>query len=438
VDGVTHLLVLPHREAADEAREQFGESFGTAVEPRVVREALVGEDDAEDAQWLVVVEDAAGSLDPAALDAFAARWGAGARAPERRAAGPGPPRCCAAPGRGALSVGRGMLNAMATKNASDDPLAPVTLAVGQEDLLLDRAVQQIVAAARAADADTDVRDMVSEQLQPGMLAELTSPSLFSERKVLVVRGAHDLPADTVKELKGYLGAPVEDIALVLLHAGGPKGKALLDAARKAGAREVACPKTTKPAERLTFVRSEFRALGRSATPEACQALVDAIGSDLRELASAVSQLVADVEGTIDEAVVGRYYTGRAEASSFTVADRAVEGRTAEALEALRWSLSTGVAPVLITSALAQGVRAIGKLSSARGGRPADLARELGMPPWKIDRVRQQMRGWTPDGVAAALTAVAEADAEVKGAGQDPEYALEKAVVAIARAARARG
>lgn len=328
---------------------------------------------------------------------------------------------------------------MAKKTADDDPLAPVTLAVGQEDLLLDRAVQQVVAAARAADADTDVRDLNPDQVQPGTLAELTSPSLFAERKVVVVRNAQDLSADTVKDVKAYLGSPAEEITLVLLHAGGVKGKALLDAARKAGAREIACPKMTKPADRLAFVRSEFRALGRSATPEACQALVDAIGSDLRELASAVTQLVADVEGTIDEAVVGRYYTGRAEASSFTVADRAVEGRTAEALEALRWSLATGVAPVMITSALAQGVRAIGKLAGARGGqRPADLARELGMPPWKIDRVRQQMRGWTPDGVAVALRAVAEADAGVKGGGDDPEYALEKAVVTIAQAARSRG
>jgi DNA polymerase III subunit delta len=328
---------------------------------------------------------------------------------------------------------------MATRrNSTDDPLAPLTLAVGQEDLLLDRAVQQVVEAARAADADTDVRDLTPDQLQPGTLAELTSPSLFSERKVVIVRNAQDLAADTVKDVKNYLGAPAEEITLVLLHAGAAKGKALLDAARKAGAREIACPRTTKAAERLSFVRSEFRALGRSATPEACQALVDSIGSDLRELASAASQLVADVEDTIDEAVVGRYYTGRAEASSFTVADRAVEGRAAEALEALRWSLSTGVAPVLITSALAQGVRAIGKLSSARGGgRPADLARELGMPPWKIDRVRQQMRGWTPDGVAAALRAVADADAGVKGGGDDPEYALEKAVVSVARAARMR-
>ncbi|MBR7678653.1 DNA polymerase III subunit delta, partial [Streptomyces daliensis] len=156
--------------------------------------------------------------------------------------------------------------------------------------------RQIVEAARADDADTDVRDLASSDLQPGTLAELTSPSLFAERKVLVVRNAHDLSADSVKDVKAYIASPVEEITLVLLHAGGAKGKGLLDAARKAGAREVACPKMTKPADRLAFVRSEFRGLGRSASPEACQALVDAIGSDLRELASACTQLTADVEG----------------------------------------------------------------------------------------------------------------------------------------------
>jgi DNA polymerase-3 subunit delta len=328
---------------------------------------------------------------------------------------------------------------MARKASPDDLLAPVTLAVGQEDLLLDRVVQQVVAAARVADGDTDVRDLAPDALQPGRLAELTSPSLFEERKVVVVRNAQDLSADTVKEVKAYLEAPVDEITLVLLHAGGAKGKGLLDAARKAGAREVACPKMTKPADRLAFVRGEFRGLGRSATPEACQSLVDSIGSDLRELASACSQLAADVEGTIDVAVVARYYTGRAEATGFEVADLAVTGRTAEALERLRWALAVGQPLPGITFALASGVRAIGKLASApRGANPGVLARELGMPPWKIDRVRQQMRGWTGDGVSAALRAVAEADAAVKGAGADPAYALEKAVVEVARAARSRG
>ncbi|WP_030458213.1 DNA polymerase III subunit delta [Kitasatospora sp. NRRL B-11411] len=326
---------------------------------------------------------------------------------------------------------------MARKSAPDDLLAPLTVAVGQEELLLDRAVAEVVAAARAADPETDVRDLAPGGLQPGQLAELTTPSLFAERKVIVVRAAQDLSADSVKEVKAYLESPAEEVIMVLVHAGGAKGKGLLDAAKKAGAREVACAKLTKANEKLAFIRNEFRTLGRAASPEACQALLDSLGSDLRELSAACSQLTADVEGPIDETAVAKYYSGRAEATGFEVADLAVTGRAAEALERLRWALAVGQPPTGITYALASGVRSIGRLASAgRNLRPGDLARELGMPPWKVDRVRQQMRGWTGDGVAAALTAVAQADAAVKGGSDDPAYALERAVVAVARASRA--
>ncbi|WP_037605158.1 DNA polymerase III subunit delta [Streptacidiphilus rugosus] len=324
------------------------------------------------------------------------------------------------------------------RKPSEDLLSPLTLIVGQEELLLDRSVAQIVAAARAADADTDVRDLQPGMLQSGMLSELTSPSLFSERKVIVVRAAQDTGADVVKEIKAYVEDPAPDVMLVLVHAGGVKGKALLDAGKKAGAREVACPKLTKPADKLAFVRAEFRSSGRSASEDACRALLDSVGGDLRELASACSQLAADTEGTIDETVVARYYTGRAESTGFQVADLAVAGRAADALGQLRWALAVGEKPTGIVFALASGVRAIGRVATAdRSLRPADLARELGMPPWKVDRVRQQVRGWTGDGVAAALRAIAEADAAVKGGSGDPAYALEQCVVAVARAARSQ-
>jgi DNA polymerase-3 subunit delta len=90
--------------------------------------------------------------------------------------------------------------------------------------------------------------------------------------------------------------------------------------------------------------------------------------------------------------------------------------------------------VLVTSALASGVRSIAQVASAgRSARSGELARELGMPPWKVERVQRQARGWRPEGIATALAAVAEADAAVKGAGVDPAYALERAVLAIASA-----
>jgi DNA polymerase-3 subunit delta len=189
---------------------------------------------------------------------------------------------------------------------------------------------------------------------------------------------------------------------------------------------------------MQFVRGEFRQAGRTVEESGLRALLDALGSDLREIAAACGQLAADTEGVIDQAVVARYYRGRAEASGFTVADRAVEGRLGEALELLRWALAVGVSPVLITSGLAQGIRLLGRVGSApRGQSGAALAAEVGAPPWKIDKVRQQLRGWTPEGVARALAAVAEADAQVKGEGTSPGYALEVAIrqVTASRAGR---
>ncbi|MFP8960136.1 hypothetical protein ACLIYP_06115 [Streptomyces nanhaiensis] len=71
MDDVRHILVLPDRDAAEEVAEEVAERLGLAEEPRPVREALAGEDDAEDAQWLVVLDDPDGAYDPAELEALA-------------------------------------------------------------------------------------------------------------------------------------------------------------------------------------------------------------------------------------------------------------------------------------------------------------------------------------------------------------------------------
>ncbi|MGR6917052.1 hypothetical protein ACU635_22680 [[Actinomadura] parvosata] len=53
---MTQLLVFGERDDAEEVAETLGEWFPELGVPRVVRETLAGEDDAEDAQWLVVLE----------------------------------------------------------------------------------------------------------------------------------------------------------------------------------------------------------------------------------------------------------------------------------------------------------------------------------------------------------------------------------------------
>lgn len=312
------------------------------------------------------------------------------------------------------------------------PPPPLTLVTGPEDFLVDRAVAAVVAAARAADPEVEICDLPPGGLEPGGFAELVSPSLFGEAKVVILRGMQDLGAGQAEEIKRYLADPAEQIVLVFTHPGGAKGKALLDALRKLKPQIVDCPKPTKPAERLAFLNGEFRRNKRVITDEAAQVVCDAVGSGLRELAAAADQLMADIEGTVDETEVRQYYGGQAEASGFTIADLAVEGRLGEALAQLRFALDTGVAAVLVVSALASSVRQIGKVASA--GRDTQ---DLGLPPWRIDKIRRQSRGWNPDRLSAALRAVATADAAVKGASADPAYALEKCLVAISTARGAR-
>ncbi|MGY0486610.1 hypothetical protein [Streptomyces sp. WG-D5] len=74
MSDVRHVLVLPDRDAAEEVAEALRERFGVTEEPQLVRDALAGEDDAEDAQWLVVVEDAEGRFGAAELDEFVGEW----------------------------------------------------------------------------------------------------------------------------------------------------------------------------------------------------------------------------------------------------------------------------------------------------------------------------------------------------------------------------
>ena len=325
-----------------------------------------------------------------------------------------------------------------TAGPETGPPAPVTLIVGPEELLAERAVGAAVQAARSTRPGAELRELAAAEVSAGMLLELVSPSLFASATVLVLREVQDAREDLVGPLSDYVRAPAEDVVLVLVHRGGQKGRRLLEAARKAGAAEVSCAEPRGRRERLRFLEAEMRRLGRRATGEALETLLDAVGGDLRSLAGACSQLASDTEGGIDVDAVRRYYEGCAEVSGFAVADRAIEGQVATALVQLRWALHAGTDPVPLVAALAMGLRHVAKVAAApRGTSPADLARDVGVPPWKVEAVRRQVRGWTPEGIAVALTAVAEADAQVKGGGADPVYALEKALVSIGRARGSR-
>ncbi|GAB3298684.1 DNA polymerase III subunit delta [Parasphingorhabdus pacifica] len=310
---------------------------------------------------------------------------------------------------------------------------PLHLILGEEELLVDRAVREVVNAARAADSETELRRMKVSDLTPPGLDEMLSPSLFAEGRVIVLEGAQEGGKEIVEAVLTHARQPADGVILVVVHSGGGRGKnakELPNALRKIDARAVECNKITKPAEREAFVREEVRRAGGRIEASGVSALIESVGHDLRELSSAASQLVADTGGKIDETAVRQYHRGRAEVTGFVVAEKAVTGDRAGALEALRWALQLGVPHVLIADALADSVRTIGRVAAAGGNDQYRLASELGMPPWKVKKALAQARGWNGAAVGEALAAVAEVNADVKGVAADASYALERTVLRL--------
>jgi DNA polymerase III subunit delta len=305
----------------------------------------------------------------------------------------------------------------------------ITLLQGGESLLADRAITGVISKFKGA----NVLQLVASEIELGAITDALAPSLFGDIRIVVIREIQDLPAELGDELASYLEAQDESVQLVLWHKGGVKGKALLEKIKKIKPEIIACDVIKRDGDKSEFIRAEFKSLGRKISTEAVQALIDALGSDLRELGGACSQLAADVIAgkMIDETDVAKFQNGRIETTGFDVADAALDGRRDVALIALRNALATGTDPVLITSALAGSLRTLAKVSGAsRGSKSFDLAGPLGLAPWQIDKARRQLSKWTPATLAGAVVAVAQADADIKGAAVDPIHSLERAIIAI--------
>ena len=310
--------------------------------------------------------------------------------------------------------------------------APVVLVSGPESFLAERAIRSLRDLLKAEDPSLEIHDVEADQYGPGELLTLASPSLFNEPRLIRVSNVEKCTDAFIAETIGYLADPADDTYLVLRHAGGARGKKLLDAIRAGSGNgiEIACLELKSDAEKQDFAASEFAAAGRRVTGGAIRALVSAFADDLAELAAACQQLLADDADEITEVTVERYYSGRVETNAFKVADAALAGRQGEALVLLRHALASGADPVPIVAAFAAKVRTMAKLagSTAPAGQ---LASKFGLAPWQVERARRDLQGWDEAGLAAAIEAIAETDARIKGAARDPVFALERMIGVVA-------
>jgi DNA polymerase III subunit delta len=318
----------------------------------------------------------------------------------------------------------------AGKTVSWNQAAPFLLVTvfGAEHYLASRAISRVKRNLRDAHPDLEVSEILEGEYSAGLLSSLASPSLFAESRLVIIHGATE---ELALDMDQYLAEPNPDCTIVVRvpNLVGHNGKFKTKFTKQA--LNVTCEEIKRDNDKLDFIRNEFAAQNVSIEPQAAKLLLQAFGNDLGEMGAACSQLASLGKQKVSSADVEVTFGGRVETNAFKIADAAMAGNAAEAIRLFRHGFATGIDPVALTAALAMRVRQLARLFNDRGANAA----ALGMAPWQVDKARKELAGWSEQELIELVQLVAKTDADVKGAAREPEYSVEKLLLAMARAGK---
>ena len=130
------------------------------------------------------------------------------------------------------------------------------LLLGDDDFLTGRVISKVVEeTSREAGTQVPVTRVRAGDVSEGELAELLSPSLFAEERIVVVEAAAEAGKEPAALITATAKSLPDGITLMVIHTGGGRAKSMVAALKKAGAveHETATPKW--PSDRMTFVRN---------------------------------------------------------------------------------------------------------------------------------------------------------------------------------------
>lgn len=300
-----------------------------------------------------------------------------------------------------------------------------------DDFLADLELEPLRAKAR----ERGFAEEVIPAADAGAIANaLETRSLFDAGKLVIVPDADEAKEPALTVMARWAADPQPDVRLVLMSSTPAGAKRLAKAFGETA--EVRSPDGVPPWETPGWVVKRAKAIGRRMTPDAGKALVEAVGTDLRELASAVDQLATAVPdgGTIDAAAVAVQFRG-IESKLHEFVDALFDRDRAQALRRLRALIAHGEHPLAILTTVANQLRILAVLSGEERRSAAAVAKELGIKEGRVKRAMRRARNFTPDDIRRAYRLAADADLALKSEADDP-LVLELLVDEIAGPARA--
>ena len=264
-------------------------------------------------------------------------------------------------------------------------------------------------AARGFNYDTIESKPTGQRI--ALLAQ-TLP-MMAQRRLIYVRDLSAMSADDAEPLLSYLARPNPSTVIVAQVTKLDKRIKLYAQLSKKGFLHV----LEAPRQLAPWLRSEAKQRGVTLEPAAVTRLIDAVGDDLSRLALTVEQLGLYAAGravTSDD--VDDLVADTRERTVFELTDAIGAGDRPRALAAVAALCDQRESAVGVIVMLARHVRQLAMVYTLRQTnvpRPS-WGQLLGVPPFVVDKLIAQSRGYSQAALAAATQRLANADRALKG------------------------
>ncbi|MCW2920452.1 MAG: polymerase delta subunit [Thermoleophilia bacterium] len=308
-------------------------------------------------------------------------------------------------------------------------LEPVYLVLGTDIAKVATVLQRL--KAHFPDHAVENHPAAKDSARP-LVEGFQTLGLLAEQRLVVVSGCQDWPADDVSRVLGYLEDPSPDVVLLLVADKLASNSRLRKAFQKP--RLIECPGPDTPATLRAWAEGVFAATGATGDrvavkrlielccgvdPNDARAVKELDGGDLARLRTDIERIATyAAEDAVTVAMVEELATRVTDEKVWGIGEAWARGDKAAFLDLVEQLLAQREHPVRLCGALGRHLRQVNDahhlLQTMGPDRALSELVSSGVNQWAAKKVVQQAQRVKTAKVDAALSRIAQLDAELKG------------------------
>ncbi|MFM7125799.1 MAG: DNA polymerase III subunit delta [Actinomycetota bacterium] len=312
----------------------------------------------------------------------------------------------------------------------------VVLFHGSDETLVSEAVtERVRRLVGPHDRTLMVEDYGSDFSMAAAVESAETPSMFTERRVVVLREVGKRPVEDLEVLARYLARPNDETDLVIEWGSGRVVKLIADGLKACGGQSVDPTPPSKAKDRQAWWKTTIEASDTKFHPAAERLLIEWLGEDVSRFAGIAETLRATYGDRVISADDLQPFLGeRGDSKPWDLTDALDSGDSAAALSVLRRLMQAGERHSLqILSQLHNHYARLARLDGVDIQSASDAEDILGVKGFPAQKAVGSYRALGGGGIRRAYGLLAAADRDLRGGtGLEPEIVMDVLVARLSR------